>query len=73
MCGVLYEAIWQGRDGRGRKKTGKEKSILRSRLCADDPSELHSFSAKETIDWIFWGQGERGVTPTKFFKADRLR
>lgn len=62
-----------GRDGRGRKKMGKEKSLSRKGLCTDDPIELNPFSAKETINGSFWGQGGRGVTPNKFFRADGLR
>lgn len=51
-----------GGDGRGRKKTGKEKSFPRNGLCTDDPSELNSLSAKEAIDGSFRGQ-EGGKEP----------
>ena len=37
-------------DGKGRKKTGKEKSALRRLSTTYDPSEPNSFNAEETID-----------------------
>lgn len=70
MSGVLNEAIWQvGTVGEGRRQ--ERKSLFQG--MDFDPIELNPFSAKETINGSFWGQGGRGVTPNKFFRADRLR